>query len=471
MLALLRAVAIATMASAVGVFVRAVAVATMASSVVELLVRAAEVGPAPALGGAALAIAGGGVVCVVTVPLDGGAAANATTLMTLRSCIEMANARGNASAHGGAVIVLAPQLCGAAIVLGTPLPTITAHGTTITTSCAGTERLVVVSGERLSQGSGLVFNGTAAHGSVQGIALENFPSHGIEVLCAGVSILGPFRSANNRGNGIAVQAGGVGCTVGSRARGNATHASNAVVVTGNRRSGVHVYAANVTLFNARVGVRADGDGMTADGNLNGILLEDDASDCVIGLSRGMHTGSGTTVISGNAYRGSALSANPQVGYGIYAKGPRLRVANTRVGVAADGVTAAPNAGRAGLYIHVHASDCTIGSAVSGATNVISGNRGAGIYLGGPRPHVFNTLVGVAADGTAPVANEKGGVLVAKTAEDGVIGAPGRRNTTVVSGNEGGGITALGPRLRVLNTLVGVASDGVTAVITKRAVET
>jgi len=103
--------------------------------------------------------------------------------------------------------------------------------------------------------------------------------------------------------------------------------------------------------------------------------------------------------------------------GIRALGPGLRVVNTRVGVPGGtgpaSATPAPNMGGAlsgagaldgGITVEASAADCVIGAPGRGSAVVSSGNGGQGISISGTRVRVVNTLVGVAVDGVTPVPN-------------------------------------------------------------------
>ena len=109
-----------------------------------------------------------------------------------------------------------------------------------------------------------------------------------------------------------------------------------------------------------------------------------------------------------------------------------------------GPTGVANDGPSGVSIDEGATNCTVGAPGSDSVTVVSGNTGYGIDIHSKGVRVLNTLVGVGADGTAPVANRgQVGVSIRYKAAGCTIGAPGNDSVTVVSGNSGEGIRVCG----------------------------
>ena len=155
-------------------------------------------------------------------------------------------------------------------------------------------------------------------------------------------------------------------------------------------------------------------------------------------------------------------ASGNSGMGLFVLGAGSTVLNTFVGVGVDGATAVPNGGDRGVL--VGAADCTIGAPGNDSLTVVSGNAGNGIDVFGTGARVLNTFVGVGSDGATPVGNNgAAGVYIGKAAANCTIGEPGRDSLTVVSGNGGDGIGIASTGARVLNTYVGVGLDGITPV--------
>ena len=279
----------------------------------------------------------------------------------------------------------------------------------------------------------------------------------------GVGADGITRVPNGE-SGIYIDARALSCTVGAPGKDSTT------VVSGNIDRGMNIYGAGARVLNTYVGVGVDGTTAVSNKGNVGIFIGASALNCTIGAP-----GEGsTTLVSGN-------------NNGIVIRGAAARVLNTYVGVAVDGTTAVPNKGQRGIYIENRALDCTIGAPGEGSTTVVSGNSQNGIVIDGVGARVFNTFVGVGADGTTPVpnggemgsyvANHDGGsvcaaipwaagwaagIYVSNQALNCTIGDPGVDSTTVVSGNAGYGLYVGGTNIIVANTHVGVATDGNTA---------
>ena len=217
-----------------------------------------------------------------------------------------------------------------------------------------------------------------------------------------------------------------------------------VVVSGNTENGITIDSRRVRVFNTMVGVDVSGSKPVPNMGESGILLSFGARDCSIGAP-------GTdrvTVVSGNAREGISV-------YGV-----RTRILNIRVGLGLDGTTPVPNLGEYGVTINDRAHDCTVGG--DGGVTVVSGNTGMGLIMLGARGRVLNTLVGVGADGVTAVPN-LGDAGLAVKGPNCTIGTSGSEGVTVVSGNLQYGLALLGEGGTVINTLVGLAIDGVTPV--------
>lgn len=138
-------------------------------------------------------------------------------------------------------------------------------------------------------------------------------------------------------------------------------------------------------------------------NKNGIRIIG-GSDVLIG---------GTDAPSRNVISGNALS-------GIYIgnHADTVRIFGNYIGVGSDGVTPFGNCGDgtspicAGITLQEGTHDVAIGSATTGAGNVIAANHGNGVFIAGSGTlgdDPFNTtiegnLIGVGADGSTPIGN-------------------------------------------------------------------
>ncbi|MEZ5728893.1 MAG: hypothetical protein R3E48_13365 [Burkholderiaceae bacterium] len=114
----------------------------------------------------------------------------------------------------------------------------------------------------------------------------------------------------------------------------------------------------------------------------------------------------------------------------------------------------------GILVSSNASNTTIGGAVAGAANLISGNASAGVYVttGAVGTIVQGNLIGLDASGTAARANGGSGIVQFGTAGAMTIGGAGAGN--VISGNTLYGIQLSGAASTVQGNLVGTAVGAV-----------
>jgi len=150
------------------------------------------------------------------------------------------------------------------------------------------------------------------------------------------------------------------------------------------------------------------------------------------------------------------------GFGMQINGAATVVAGNYFGVAADGVTAAPN-GRTNLVI-INTSDNTIGGLTPGAGNVIGSNGvsgSAGILLitvsGGTSTSnlIVGNYIGTNAAGTAALPNVSDGIQITGDATGNTVSG------NVISGNRGSGVALSAGGNLVEGNLIGLAADGVT----------
>jgi titin len=190
-------------------------------------------------------------------------------------------------------------------------------------------------------------------------------------------------------------------------------------------------------------VGVDASGMLALANGNGVIVTTDARDTTIG---GLASAPGVppgNVISGNSVTGVWVKFTPPVptdadpldaGSGI-----RTVVQGNLIGLAIDGVTDRGN-GFSGVVVE-RAHDTTIGGAVAGARNVISGNEHTGI-VAGPLESTgtvcLGNYVGLDASGTLAVGNRIAGMII--TEPGALIGGTTAAARNVISGNMTNGIS-------------------------------
>jgi titin len=245
----------------------------------------------------------------------------------------------------------------------------------------------------------------------------------------------------NSGPGVLIAGAARGNVVG----GTATGGRN--LVSGNDGAGVMIVGfgttGNVVLGNY-IGTDVTG---TADlGNAEGgVLIVSAAAGNVVG---GTAAGAGN-VISGNDAAGVTID-------GLSGRPRRNTVLGNFIGTDASGAADLGNTG-SGVLLTSGASENTIGGAVAGARNVISGNDGHGVEITGvvtDGNRVQGNRIGLPATGSAALGNALDGVRVDDDANRNVIGGaqPGPGNVIAHNGGSGVGIVS-GTRNSILGNRV------------------
>jgi CSLREA domain-containing protein len=167
-----------------------------------------------------------------------------------------------------------------------------------------------------------------------------------------------------------------------------------------------------------------------------------------------------TLIGGTAWdEGNTISGNGRVGVSVTS--PANTIEGNRIGTDTTGTVAVPN--RIGISVSL-AADNVIGGSDPGAGNVLSGNTDYGIQIDGPDTrdtHVYGNVIGTDLVGMTAVPNGIAGVLLTGTGSLVGNGDPSARN--VISGNGYAGIwfgaNSIGNSVET--NLIGVAADGTT----------
>jgi hypothetical protein len=248
----------------------------------------------------------------------------------------------------------------------------------------------------------------------------------------------------NTGNGILVDGDSSNTTVGGEIPlGNVTG--------GNGANGIAVVdtASGFTSFNTFSGLFAFGGAAANVGN--GLLITATGGGHIIE----------TSVFSGNAGNGIMISGDAS---GIVLE-PNI------VGMNTDGSADLRNLG-SGLLINGTAHDITVGGYTTSVMprSLYSGNLLFGILIM-EQAHdvtIFNTYVGTDMEGTAGFGNGAGGIAIADTVTDTIIGGtpsgnPAQPVFTLVSGNGGPGIFVGDDttNTQILNNIIGFEKDGTT----------
>ncbi len=172
---------------------------------------------------------------------------------------------------------------------------------------------------------------------------------------------------------------------------------------------------------------------------------------------GAGTADGITLGAGSDLsRVRGISVGGFSGDGLVVSADVATIAGDWIGVGLDGTSAAPNGG---IGLRVAGSSGTIGGATAADRNVISGNGDDGVRLAGTGNTVTGNRIGTVAAGLSALANGDDGIDVRASANQigGVL--PGEAN--VISGNadEGLSLSAAGDATVVQGNLIGVAADG------------
>jgi Peptidase family C25/Calx-beta domain len=174
---------------------------------------------------------------------------------------------------------------------------------------------------------------------------------------------------------------------------------------------------------------------------------------------GLTSAAGRNVISGND------------GQGITIQGVNTTLNNVVGNFVGTNVAGTGSLGNAagGVHISGGAHDNTVGGAVTGRGNVISGN-GGGVQITGPNTNnntVQGNYIGTDVTGTLSVGNSEAGVSLSDSASSNTIGGSAAGAGNVISGNTGTFNIPAGVVITDLNTnsnmvqgnFIGVAADG------------
>lgn len=204
------------------------------------------------------------------------------------------------------------------------------------------------------------------------------------------------------------------------------------------------------------GTNADGSVVAATPNTTSILI--DTSNNRIGGT----TPAARNIISGSTDNGILIRA----GSGNVIQG-------NRIGTNADGNLAMPNLGHG---IIVDRLNITVGGAVSGAGNLISGNGDDGInisgFFGSPNHTIQGNLIGTDVSGTLALPNQGDGIETFR-ADNTLIGGTTPEARNVISGNLENGILLRGVdninngRMKVQGNYIGVNRFGTGALGNRR----
>lgn len=242
---------------------------------------------------------------------------------------------------------------------------------------------------------------------------------------------------------------------GTRLRNNriGTNAAGTAAL-GNGSYGLRVFGDMIDIGESGIGNLISGNGRDA------ISLDSGADTITIAHNRigtntagsvalpnegGIGTYGSNVLIAANLVSGNTAN-------GIYAAGSAVEILANRIGTDANGTAALPN----GTGITTTGNGIAVGGA--GVGNLVSGNAGTGIVVGGSNVQVLDNRVGTDAAGAAALPNGDG---ISIGGSNVAIGAAGAGN--LISGNSGGGIGLyLASDVSILANRIGTSADGMAA---------
>jgi hypothetical protein len=300
--------------------------------------------------------------------------------------------------------------------------------------------------------------------------------------------------SGNSGDGIQVAVGGSPTIQGNYIGTDAAGAADA----GNSRDGVRLAHAvdaliggdsaserNVISGNDEAGVRIIGAGANAStGNRiagNYIGLDSNGTSAIGNGGAGVRlkNGTGTGGVTGNTIGGDAAGERNVIsgnGAGVSVSGDMTdgnAIEGNFIGLDAAGTSPLGNAN--GVSVFGEAKNTTIGgldatadATTPGARNVISGNTGNGVAIGGAETTgnlVQGNFIGTTQTGNAAAANSVDGVRIVEAATQNTVGgeADGARNVISANGDDGIEIDGGGTSENtVAGNFIGAGADGATA---------
>lgn len=312
------------------------------------------------------------------------------------------------------------------------------EGNSIGTDLAGTSPLPNGSGGLYNPSTG---GGTTIGGSAAG---------------AGNVISGNYRGIYSMGSSVSIQGNILGLDASGASpipnTAEGIYASNGTitiggsapnVISGNGGSGIVLVGATGTIAGNLIGTDATGQLDRGNGTLGVTVV----GACTVG---GTAAAAGNT-ISGNESGGIAFEGSDGVARG------------NRIGTNATATTTIAN-WLYGIRLNGNCLRTTIGGAVPGAGNVISGNFPDGLWIpaGARDGEIKGNRIGTDATGTVGLGNLRNGIGL--EGEQNVIGGPTEGSRNVISGNGWAGIAIAGAGAFenvVAGNFIGTAADGTT----------
>ena len=328
----------------------------------------------------------------------------------------------------------------------------TQTGAVTNSSCAGTATLqIVVNGASAGAGSsGLTLAAGSAGSTIRGLVINGFGGNGIEILSGGNFITGNFIGTNSAGTAVVP---------------NITNGINITSGSGNTIGGATPALRNIISGNLGRGIAISGFAGSGGNLIQGNYIGTDAAgNADLGNSFGGIdiSGSANNSIGGSAATlgcapGNLISGNDGDGINIFGTGSTGNlVRGNLIGTNAAGTADLGNTSQ-GIYIFANSNQ--IGGNTAGFRNVISGNDGGGVNIGGGSNNtVQGNYIGTNLAGTAAIRNPDG-VRIDTGANNNQIGGGLSGEGNLISGNDVGVHIAGGNNNTVQGNLIGTGADG------------
>ncbi|MCX7640780.1 MAG: right-handed parallel beta-helix repeat-containing protein [Pyrinomonadaceae bacterium] len=363
---------------------------------------------------------------------------------TLRDAIQQANNNPgldtiefNIPGSGPHVINLAsalPDITDPVVIDGYTQP-----GSQPNSSCSGTATLrIVINGAGAGTGAnGLTLAPGSGGSTIRGLVISNFDGSGIEVWTNNNVISGNYIGTNSSGNAAAGNGVGIFIMGNSNTIGGVNPAHRNLI-SGNASDGLVVFGSNNNAIQGNyIGTNASGNSSIPN-SADGVF--------VLGSSNTIG-GSSTTL---GCSPGNLISGNVGDGISIIGSSTNNLVQGNLIGTNASGMSAIPN-GSQGIYIT--GSNTTVGGLTPDLRNLLSGNGGDGVNIGGGSSNtVIGNYIGTNLAGNSSIGN-KNGVSVDNNSSGNTI------SNNLISGNEVGIEINEGNNNTIQANLIGTQANG------------
>jgi len=309
--------------------------------------------------------------------------------------------------------------------------------------------LIDLNGSMAGNANGLVI--TAGGSIVRGLVINDF-SGNVDSNSGDGLLLMTNGADTIAGNFIGTDAAGQMAAPNGAAGVHITSPSN--TIGGTAPVDRNVISGNGVFGNAHgILVQSGGDATVVQGNFIGTTA---AGSAALANGEGVRfeTAANNTVGGTATGAGNLIAGNS--GAGIIAFSNSAVLQGNRIGTNAAGTAALGNGGQAGVVLFSSNSN-TVGGTTTAARNLISGNAGDGIHLGGQANLILGNYIGTDVTGTAAVPNVQNGIALSAGTSNTIGGTGGAGN--VISGNGGTGVALASDANLLQGNFIGTNAAG------------